>query len=96
MTTGEWIISLLVVTGFGLLTYKLNKMATDLTQITQEVSETNTVMGSAVVLLQQLKAKLDEAGTDPVKLAELSASLDQNTNALATAISENTPADPNE
>ena len=58
-----------------------------------EVSETTTVMASAVALLQGLKAKLDAAGTDPVKLAALSEALDTNTNALAAAITANTPAE---
>jgi len=73
-------------------TKTINIMA-DLTNLTQEVSESRTVMASAVTLLQGLKQRLDEAGTDPVKLQELSASLDQGTNELAAAITANTPAD---
>lgn len=65
----------------------------ELNILTQEVAEAKTVMGSAVTLLQGLKARLDEAGTDKVKLAELSAELDVNTNALAAAVSANTPAE---
>lgn len=59
-----------------------------------EVAETTTVMASAVALLQGLKAKLDEAiaSGDPAALAALSAELDTNTNALAAAITANTPA----
>lgn len=65
----------------------------ELAVLTQEVAETKTVMGSAVTLLQGLKARLDAAGTDKVKLAELSTDLDTNTNALAAAVSANTPAE---
>lgn len=73
---------------------KLDKMANELEVLTAEVAETKTVMGSAVVLLQGLKQKLDEAGTDATKLKALSAELDVNTNDLAAAITANTPAEP--
>lgn len=69
------------------------KIMADLSKLEQEVSENKTVMQSAVTLLQGLKQKLDEAGTDAVKLKELSDELDSNTNALAEAVSANTPAE---
>ena len=69
------------------------KMANELETLTTEVGETKTVMASAVTLLQGLKAKLDAAGTDPAKLKALSDDLDSNTNALAEAITANTPAE---
>lgn len=71
---------------------KLIIMANELETLTTEVSETKTVMASAVTLLQGLKQKLDEAGTDATKLAALSAELDSSTNDLAAAITANTPA----
>lgn len=64
----------------------------DLSQIEAEVSEAKTVMEGAVTLLDSLKAALDAAGTDPVKLAELSAALDTSANSLAEALVRNTPA----
>lgn len=67
-------------------------MAT-LDQLTIDVAENADAVASAVVLLKGLKAKLDAAGTDPVKLAELSAALDTQTAALASAVVENTPAE---
>lgn len=69
------------------------KIMTDLTALTTEVEENGEVIASAVTLLQGLKIALDEAGTDPVKLKELSDSLDKNTNALAEAVAANTPAE---
>ena len=75
------------------LTFKLSKMSEQLDKLTQEVAENKTVMESAVTLLQGLKQRLDEAGTDAAKLAELSADLDTNTNALAAAVQANTPAE---
>lgn len=79
-----------------LIINKLNKMAQELETLTQEVSETNTVMGSAITLLQGLKTRLDEAiaSGNPAALQALSDSLDTNTNALAEAIQTNTPVDP--
>lgn len=80
----------------NLIINKIDKMANELDTLTAEVSETATVIDSAVVLLKGLKAALDAAGTDPAKLAALSASLDSKQTELATAISENTPAAPAE
>lgn len=68
-------------------------MSEQLDKLTQEVAENKTVMQSAVTLLQGLKQRLDEAGTDQEKLAALSADLDTNTNALAAAVAANTPAE---
>lgn len=73
------------------LTFKLLKMSEQLDKLTQEVAENKTVMQSAVTLLQGLKQRLDDAGTDQAKLAELSADLDTGTNALAAAVTANTP-----
>lgn len=82
--------------GINSLNSKIDKMANELDTLTTEVSETATVIDSAVVLLKGLKAALDAAGTDPAKLAALSASLDSKQSELAAAISENTPAAPEE
>jgi len=71
---------------------KINQMANELQTLQQEVAENNTVMQSAIALLQGLKQRLDEAGTDPAALAQLSADLDANTNALAEAVTANTPS----
>ncbi len=59
------------------------------------VKAEDTVIDSAIVLIQGLKAKLDEAGTDPAKLDALKADMDAKAQALAAAIAANTPADPN-
>lgn len=83
-----------ILEGVNSLNSKIDKMANELDTLTTEVSETATVIDSAVVLLKGLKAALDAAGTDPAKLAALSASLDTKQTELATAIAENTPAEP--
>lgn len=65
-----------------------------LSTLQTEVAENREVMASAVVLLKGLKEKLDEAiaSGDPAELQKLSDELDANTNALASAVTENTPA----
>lgn len=83
-----------VLEEFNLIKQKLNKMADEMATLEAEVAETKTVAQSAVVLLQGLKQRLDEAGTDKVKLAALSADLGGSTDALAAAVVANTPADP--
>lgn len=70
-----------------------NEMANELLNLEAEVTETNEVMASAIVLIEGLAAKLDEAGTDPVKLAALKDSLDANSTALAAAVAANTIAE---
>lgn len=88
------IFSFIVTT--GLLIYiiiKLKKMADELTVLEQEVAENSTAIGSAVTLLQGLKAALDAAGTDPVKLKALSDQLSAQTDALAAAVVANTPSE---
>lgn len=67
-------------------------MAGELDTLTTDVANGATVEQSAIVLLQGLKAALDAAGTDPAKLAALSASLESSNQALADAIVANTPA----
>jgi chromosome condensin MukBEF MukE localization factor len=67
----------------------------DLTQITADVQATTDVEQSAIVLIGGLKTALDAAGTDPVKLAALSKSLEDGKDSLAAAVAANTVADPN-
>lgn len=69
-------------------------MSQQLDTLTDTVRRSTTVMESAVVLIREIKAKLDAAGTDPEKLSALSQDLDTGQMALAAAVVENTPADP--
>lgn len=68
----------------------------DLTKLQEEVQENGTVIGSAITLLNGLKAQLDAAGTDPEALKALSDQLDSQSNALAAAVAANTPAETEE
>ncbi len=76
---------------FTIIQQKLDKMATDLTALQAAVARDTTVDESAITLLKGLKAALDAAGTDPVALKALSDQLGSNSDALAAAVSENTP-----
>lgn len=71
---------------------KLTQIMALLTDLEAQVARNTEVDESAVLLLQGLKTKLDEAGTDPVKLKELSDSLGSSTDKLAAAVAANTPA----
>ena len=68
------------------------KLANELAELATQVSETNTVIDSAVVLIRGLKASLDAAGSDPLALKALRDSLDSSEQSLAAAVAANTPA----
>ena len=53
------------------------------------VAAEDTVIASAVTLLQGLSAALTAAGTDPVKLAALKSDVDAQTATLAAAVAAN-------
>lgn len=72
---------------------RIRIMTVEMDKLIEEVAENTTVIESALVAIAGFKEALDAAGTDPVKLAELSASLAVNNDKLATAIATNTPAE---
>lgn len=71
-------------------------MAGELDVLEAQVRRNADVTDSAVMLLQELKAKLDEAiqSGDMTRVAALAAELGTKTQALADAVSANTPAAP--
>lgn len=72
--------------------HKELQLSAQLDALTAQVAANGTVIGSAIVLLQGLKAALDAAGTDPVALQALSDSLASTDTQLAAAVAANTPA----
>jgi primosomal protein N'' len=64
--------------------------------LTREVNENETVMQSAVLLLNNLSAELKAVKDDPVAIQALADKLDSNSNALAAAIAANTIAEDEE
>lgn len=76
-------------------------MSAQLDALATQVAETNTVIGSAVTLIQgiaaqlaQVQAELAAVGIDNARLNELATSLDTTEQALAAAVAANTPAAP--
>ena len=76
----------------NLIIQNQHKIMADLTELTAAVQRDTEVDQSAITLLNGLKALLDAAGTDPVKLKELSDKIGTSTQALADAVAANTPA----
>lgn len=67
-------------------------MAQEIDDLTNQVTENVTVEGSAIVLINGFAARLEAAGTDPVKLTQLKNDLKTSASALAAAVAANTPA----
>jgi hypothetical protein len=59
-----------------------------------EVADMDTVVDSAVALINGIAARIAAAGVDPVKLAALTTDLKQKATALSEAVVANTPAAP--
>lgn len=74
--------------------FKGDRIMAALDRLEADVAAETTVMQSAITLLQGLKAALDAAGTDPVKLAALADQMEGNATALAAAVAQNTPGAP--
>jgi hypothetical protein len=64
----------------------------ELDELTKQVAANRDVTQSAITLIAGIKARLDEAGTDPAKLQALRDDLAAQDQALAEAVAANTPA----
>jgi hypothetical protein len=64
----------------------------DLTTLTAQVKANTDVEASAVTLIQGIAAQLAAAKTDPVAIQALSDQLKTSADALAAAVTANTPA----
>ncbi len=69
-------------------------MSKELDDLTTQVKANTDAEASAVQLLGKLSDLIKAAGTDPVKLQQLTSDLDASKQALAAAILANTPASP--
>lgn len=76
------------------LLHKLEKQMAAIDDLTAQVASNTSVIESAITLISNIKALLDAAGTDPAKLAELSATLAAEDKKLADAVVAGTPAAP--
>ena len=70
------------------------KMMSQIDDLTSAVSAEDTVIDSAITLLNGLSSQLAAAGTDPAKLQALQTDIQNKTQALAQAVAANTPAAP--
>jgi hypothetical protein len=69
---------------------KENYMSKQLDDLATNVANEVSVDQSAITLIEGLAAQITAAGTDPVKLADLSSQLKASSAALAAAVSANT------
>jgi exosortase/archaeosortase len=67
-------------------------MSTEMDTLQTQVTNTDTAIDSAIVLLNGLSAQIAATAGDPAKAAALAADLKTKTDALAAAIVANTPA----
>jgi chromosome segregation ATPase len=72
---------------------RLKTMSTKFDGLIAEVADLNTVTAGAIVLLDELKARIDEAAGDPAAIAQIVADIDASKDALAAALVRNTPAE---
>ena len=74
----------------------LSGMAVTLADLQAKVTAQNTVVNSAITLIQGLKAQLDAAiaANDPAQLQAISDALGTQDTALANAVASNTPGAP--
>jgi hypothetical protein len=72
---------------------RMRTMANKFDALIAEVAELSTVTAGAIVLLDELKAKIDEAAGDPAMIAQIVADIDASKDALAEALVRNTAAE---
>lgn len=73
---------------------EISKMAGELERLTAEVAENTEVIASAVTLIEGLAEEIRNNAANPAKLNELADKLDAQSNALAAAVTANTPTPP--
>lgn len=69
------------------------KVNQDLIDLQAAVAAEDTVIGSAVTLINGIAQRIADAGTDPVALQALKADVQAQAAALGAAVTANTPAD---
>ena len=82
-----------ILTLLKTIVQKENTIMADLTTLTAQVKANTDVEASAVQLIQGIAAQLAAAKTDPVAIQALSDQLKNSADALAAAVTANTPAE---
>lgn len=67
-------------------------MSKELDDLTAAVTKQTTVVGSAVTLIQSLAQQIIDAKNDPVAIEALAGQLNSSADALAAAVTANTPS----
>jgi len=80
----------LIVEQLRNIIHQETRIMASLDALTAQVAESKAVEQSALLLIQGIADKLEEAGTDPEKLAALTAELKESSDALAAAVIANT------
>jgi cephalosporin hydroxylase len=70
---------------------KEDAMSAELDRLTAQVAATTTIEQSAITLIQGIAQQLRDAATDPAKITALADSLHTSADALAAAVTANTP-----
>ncbi len=83
-----------ILSFLSVLQQQEKKMAADLTTLTAQVKANTDAEASAVLLLTQLSDLLKSVATDPAKVQARADQLKGSADALAAAITANTPAAP--
>lgn len=73
---------------------KLTETQMTLDELKTKVEAENTVIDSAMTLLNGLSAQIRDLSTDPAKLQALADEIDAKTAALSASVAANTPATP--
>jgi hypothetical protein len=74
------------------VTTLLEKIMSAIDDLQAAVQQEDTVIDSAITLINGIPALIAAAGVDPVKLAQLQSDITAKSNALASAVAANTPA----
>jgi hypothetical protein len=90
--TPSWVQD--IQTQLGLILANQGKIMSALDDLTAAIAQEDTVIASAITLINGFAAQLAAAGTDPTKLAALQADVTAKSTALAAAVAANTPAAP--
>jgi hypothetical protein len=78
----------------ALILNRLETIMSILDDLTAQVAANRTISQSALTLINGIADRITAAGADPKALSDLTASLKSDDDALAAAITANTPATP--
>lgn len=82
----------LILSALHLILQRETTMSQTLDQLTAQVQANTDVAKSAVLLINGIADRIAQAGVDPAKLQELTASLRSSDEELSAAVAANTPA----